>query len=187
MASPNLISLKIYKHLLSSASPKTPLQPAHTLTFLTLGQLFPSGNKSSQSPPPPPGDLQIASSQLPLCFTPGFQQSLSLQLVMLCLLRCWCDVCAPGPFSNQFTFPQTTFWKYCPWKLTLHSSRQKFTFKSGLSHHWAGISVPGRRVGDEEAQTGPESEWPRVRVLAFQLCAKGTSLCFWSFPLSCVV
>lgn len=127
---------------------------------------LPSWHSASSFPPetravsPRLGDLQIASSQLPLCFMPGFQQSLSLQLVMLCLLRCRCDICAPSPFTNQFTFPQTTFWKwkYCPWKLAVHSSRQKFTFKSGLSHHWAGISVPGRRVGDEEAHTGPESE-----------------------------
>ena len=114
---------------------------------------FPPETRAEQSvSPSPPGDLQTASSRLPLCFTPGFQQSQCLQLAMLCLLCCRCDVCAPGPSTSEFPFPQTTFWKwkYCPWKLTLHPSCQQFTVKSGLPHHWAGISVPGRRVGDEE-------------------------------------
>lgn len=70
MASPNLISLKIYKHLLSSASPKTPLQPAHTLTFLTLGQLFPSGNKSSLPPARGPPDSLLTAAALLYAWLP---------------------------------------------------------------------------------------------------------------------
>lgn len=73
-------------------------QHTQSLTFLTRGRLFHSANKGSQAPPCPGNTPKSLLTRCHSAFCPASYNPSSLQLAVLCLLRCWCDVCAPQPF-----------------------------------------------------------------------------------------
>lgn len=118
MASPNLVFFKTYKHLLSSAYPKTSLLPAHSVTHLpdTWQALFPW--KQGQ-PVPLPGNVQKAYSQLPLCTLHLASNSLLFPQLAGALpssLLVWC-LCSPAlslisSYSSRQLFKK---WRHCLW------------------------------------------------------------------------
>lgn len=154
MASPDLVLFKIYRHLTSSASPTISLQPAHSVTHLpdTL-RAFPlsvSGGAPAGHPPEP-------AHAATLCLTPSCRRTLvsAVSGALPSSLLVWC-LCSPRPLSDRCLLPQTAVstWKHRPrsWVfIPLPRSLVLAQFAPLETYpHWAGIEVPGRKVGGEE-------------------------------------
>lgn len=106
-ASPNLVLFTIYKHLLSSAYPKTSLQLAHSVTHLsdTWQALSPETRAVSALR----AHLQRVYPQLPphahaqLPTVPHSCIRGAFAFFIVCVVSV-----LPYPLANQFTLPQTS-------------------------------------------------------------------------------
>lgn len=130
MASPNSVFFNIYKHLLSSASPEISLHAPSTLSHSPScpGRALEFWNQEQQHPRAGPCPEPTHRCHPVLHTRP--QQSLCLQLAVLCLLRCWCDVCAPCPFTSQRPLPQTAVYiETLSSELTFHSRPKQFSVR----------------------------------------------------------
>lgn len=94
-ASPNLVLFTIYKHLLSSAYPKTSLQLAHSVTHLSDTWQALSPQRQEQSVPCAHTCREFIHSCHPM-LTPSFPQSLTpaLEGLLPSSLSVWC-LCFP--------------------------------------------------------------------------------------------
>lgn len=156
MARPNLVLFKTSKHLLSSAYPKTPLLPAHSVTHLPNTWQALSRWKQGQSVPLP-GTVQSAHSQLPLrahTWLPAVR-CLAVLGALPSPLLVWC-LCSPALSLISSYSPRQLFqrWKRCLWSRFFIPVPSSSLLKSfpllETSHNQAGIKILDRRVRGEE-------------------------------------